>query len=109
MFVACHTSVGATISAQCDVFNGGVMGFNGDDAITLECNGSVLDSIGQTGFDPGTEWGTGLTSTADNTLRRTCGITHGDPLAADVFDPAATFRGFATDTFDGIGVAACAP
>ena len=30
----------------------------------------VIDVIGQIGFDPGTEWGTGLTSTADNTLRR---------------------------------------
>jgi cysteine-rich repeat protein len=109
VFVACNTSVGATISPQCDLFNGGVMGFNGDDAITLECNGTVLDSIGQTGFDPGTEWGTGLTSTADNTLRRACGITHGDPLSTDTFDPAATFRGLATDTFDGIGVATCAP
>ncbi len=109
VFVACNTSVSATISAQCDVFNGGVMGFNGDDAITLECNGSVLDSIGQTGFDPGTEWGTGLVSTADNTLRRTCGITHGDPVSTDLFDPNATFRGLATDTFDGIGVATCAP
>lgn len=109
VFVACNTSVGAAVSAQCDAFNGGVMGFNGDDAITLECNGTVLDAVGQTGFDPGTEWGTGLTSTADNTLRRACGITRGDPLATDVFDPAATFRGFATDTFDGIGGAACAP
>ena len=73
VFVACNTSVAATISPQCDVFNGGVMGFNGDDASTIECNGSVIDSFGQTGFDPGTEWGTGLASTADNTLRRTCG------------------------------------
>jgi len=109
VFVACNTSVSGAISAQCDTFNGGVMSFNGDDAVTLECNGLVLDAFGQVGFDPGTEWGTGLTSTADNTLRRTCGITHGDPLAMDVFDPAATFRGFATDTFDGIGLATCAP
>ena len=31
---------------------------------------TVVDVIGQVGVDPGTEWGTGLTSTADNTLRR---------------------------------------
>lgn len=109
VFVACNTSVSAALSPQCDVLNGGVMAFNGDDALTLECNGAVLDSIGQTGFDPGTEWGTGLTSTADNTLRKACGITHGDPLSTDVFEPAATFRGLATDTFDGIGLATCAP
>ena len=34
------------------------------------CEGQahVVDVIGQIGSDPGTEWGTGLTSTADNTL-----------------------------------------
>ena len=38
--------------------------------------------IGQVGFDPGTEWGTGLTSTADNTLRRKTAITAGDTNGA---------------------------
>jgi hypothetical protein len=31
---------------------------------------TIVDVIGQIGFDPGTEWGSGLVSTADNTLRR---------------------------------------
>ena len=35
-------------------------------------------SIGQIGVDPGTEWGTGLASTADNTLRRKAGVEAGD-------------------------------
>ena len=39
---------------------------------------TVLDVIGQVGVDPGTEWGTGLTSTADNTLRRKSSVTAGD-------------------------------
>ena len=59
--------------------------------------------IGQIGFDPGTEWGTGLTSTADNTLRRKATVSGGDTNGSDVFDPAIEWDGFATDTFDGLG------
>ena len=65
--------------------------------------GPVVDSIGQVGVDPGTEWGTGLTSTADNTLRRKADITAGDTNPTDAFDPALEWDGFATDTFDGLG------
>lgn len=64
---------------------------------------AVIDSIGQTGFDPGTEWGTGLTSTADNTLQRKSVICAGDTNTADAFDPSVEWDGFATDTFDGLG------
>jgi predicted extracellular nuclease len=63
----------------------------------------VLDSIGQIGVDPGAEWGTGTTSTADNTLRRLGTITAGDTDPTDAYDPAAEWTGFATDTFDGLG------
>ena len=35
---------------------------------------ACVDVIGQIGFDPGTEWGTGLVSTADNTLRRKASV-----------------------------------
>ena len=63
----------------------------------------MIDVIGQVGFDPGTEWGTGLTSTQDNTLRRKAAVTDGDPIGSDVFDPAVQWDGFATDTFDGLG------
>jgi uncharacterized protein len=77
--------------------------FNGDDAVLLRKNGVVVDSIGQRGFDPGTEWGTGLVSTADNTLRRKLSVEAGDTLETDVFDPAPQWDGFAQDTFDGLG------
>ena len=69
MHVVAQSSANATILAQADQTNGSGW-FNGDDAILLRKNGVVIDSIGQLGFDPGTEWGSGLTSTADNTLRR---------------------------------------
>ena len=36
--------------------------------VALKKEGLIIDVIGQIGTDPGTEWGSGLTSTADNTL-----------------------------------------
>src|SRR5690606_33705366 len=53
---------------------------------------------------PGTEWGTGLNSTADNTLRRAADTCVGDPNGADAFDPTVGWVGFATNTFDGLGM-----
>lgn len=78
--------------------------YNGDDAIVLLRGDNVVDSIGQLGVDPGAEWGTGLTSTADNTLRRVATVCAGDVNPSDAFDPAVEWVGFAQDTFDGLGV-----
>jgi hypothetical protein len=62
-----------------------------------------LDVIGQIGNAPTTEWGSGLTSTADNTLRRKNNVCSGDPIGSDTFDPSLEWDGYATDTFDGLG------
>ena len=102
VFVFAASAAAPAILAQADQTYGGSL-YNGDDAIVLRKGGAVLDSIGQVGFDPGTEWGTGLTSTADNTLRRLPSVTDGDTDPSDVFDPAVQWVGFATDTFDGLG------
>jgi hypothetical protein len=100
-YVVCHQS---SVIVGCNAYTSATaMGFNGNDAIELRCGSKTLDVIGQIGFDPGSQWGTGLTSTADNTLRRKCEITTGDTDGSDVFDPAAEWIGFATDTFDGLG------
>ncbi|WP_448811660.1 ExeM/NucH family extracellular endonuclease [Agromyces bauzanensis] len=77
--------------------------WNGDDAIVLKRADAIVDSLGQVGLDPGTEWGTGLTSTADNTLRRAESVCAGDTDPTNVFDPAVEWVGYATDTFDGLG------
>ena len=77
--------------------------FNGDDAIVLENNGQIVDSIGQVGFDPGSQWGSGLESTQNNTLRRNIDSLVIDSDPADVFDPASNWSGFEQDTFDGLG------
>jgi predicted extracellular nuclease len=104
VYVLAHTDAAAAILAVADQTSSGVQ-FNGDDAITLIkiSTGGYADSIGQIGFDPGTEWGTGLVSTADNTLRRQMTVCTGDFNPFDVFDPALQWVGFAQDTFDGLG------
>ena len=100
--VLAHSSANATILAQADQTNGSGW-FNGNDAVVLRKGTTVIDAIGQIGFDPGTQWGTGLQSTADNTLRRKSAVEVGDANGSDPFDPAVEWDGFATDTFDGLG------
>ena len=102
VYVVAQSTASPVILAQADQTNGSGW-FNGDDAVLLLKGATVIDSIGQRGFDPGTEWGTGLTSTADNTLRRKAAIEAGDPDPNDVFDPAVQWDGFATDDFTGLG------
>jgi uncharacterized protein len=104
-----YSSANAEILAQADQTNGSGW-FNGDDAVVLRKRTAVIDVIGQIGFDPGAEWGTGVTSTADNTLRRKSSVCAGDLNGSDPFDPAVQWDGFATDTFGGLGAhtAACA-
>src|SRR5439155_23022130 len=105
VFVLAPTTAAAAILAQADQTTTSSF-YNGDDAVVLRrggTTGQILDVIGQVGVDPGTEWGTGLTSTADNTLRRLPTVTAGDTNPDDAFDPAAQWQGFPTDTFDGLG------
>jgi len=77
--------------------------FDGNDMVALTHSGSAIDIIGQIGFDPGVEWGTGLASTRDNTLRRKPAVTAGDADGTDPFDPSVEWDGFPVDTFDGLG------
>ena len=100
--VLAQAMANATILAQADQTNGSGW-FNGDDAVVLRKGTTILDVLGQIGFDPGTEWGTGLTSTADNTLRRMTSINAGDTDGTNAFDPSVQWDGFATDTFGGLG------
>lgn len=109
VYVVANSS--ASFAASADLSTSS-LSFNGDDAVTLrDASATVLDVIGQIGVDPGSEWGTGTTSTADNTLRRLDTVSGGDPIGSDAFDPSLEWLGFATDTFDGLGCAgeaACA-
>ena len=67
VFILAHSS--AVLPVTPNQTNGSGW-FNGDDAVVLKRGTIVIDVIGQIGVDPGTEWGGGDSSTADNTLRR---------------------------------------
>src|SRR5690606_17998953 len=59
VFVIAHSSANATILSQADQTNGAGW-FNGDDVVVLRKGTTVIDVIGQIGYDPGNEWGSGL-------------------------------------------------
>jgi predicted extracellular nuclease len=102
--VIAHGSANPAILAQADQVSAtGAGWFNGDDAVVLRKGTTLIDVIGQIGFDPGTEWGAGLTSTADNTLARKAAMCTGDLNGSDAFDPSIEWDGFAVDTFSSLG------
>ncbi len=103
VFVLANGSAVQAILDVTDLISNTVVNFNGDDALVLKSGTTILDVIGQVGFDPGSEWGSGLTSTQDNTIRRMSTICEGDPDGTDAFDPSIEWDGYATDTFDGLG------
>lgn len=102
VFVIAHPDADPDILAEADQQSLDVS-FNGDDAVVLKADGAILDVIGQVGTDPGSEWGSGDTSTQDNTLRRLSHIVAGDTNPSDTFDPALEWAGFPENTFDGLG------
>ncbi len=105
VFVLAEDSADPAILAEADQLSGASF-FNGDDAVVLFRDSTVVvDAIGQVGFDPGDEWGTGDTSTQNNTLRRQSDACVADADTSDVFDPADDYVGFPQDTFDGLGSA----
>ena len=104
VFLLAHNLAVPAIRDLADQTNGAGW-FNGDDAVVLRRNGAPVDSLGRLGQDPGTEWGSGAASTADNTLRRRGCVQ--DVTPDDDFEPAAQWEGFATDTFDGLGAHTC--
>lgn len=104
VFVIENSSEGLGVAADLST-NSNVMTFNGDDAIALSntATRAYCDIIGQIGTDPGTEWGTGDASTADNTIRKKSAVVIGDTVGTDAFDPATDWDGYAVDTVAGLG------
>lgn len=101
VYVVCDDNAAAVFLAQADLTPTRSF-FNGDDAIALTKDGSNIDVIGVIGNDPGSQWGSGLTSTANNTLRRKVSITQGNPAGSD--DIAAEWDGFDSNTSDDLGL-----
>ncbi|MEM8931713.1 MAG: IPTL-CTERM sorting domain-containing protein, partial [Acidobacteriota bacterium] len=77
--------------------------FNGNDAVVLRQNGTIVDSLGQVGNNPGSEWSGGGVGTQNETLRRKSMVCAGDTNTTDAFDPSVEWDGFAQDTFGGLG------
>ena len=80
------------------------LNFNGDDALVLVRDGSVVDSLGQVGVDPGSGWSCLAGSTANGTLRRLATICAGDTDPFDAFDPCLEYAFQASDYFADLGI-----
>lgn len=77
--------------------------FNGNDAIALTKNGTLIDIIGVIGQDPGTAWTGGGASTLDMTLVRKPGITHGNNVNGPTFDPSLEWIAYPNNAWQYIG------
>ncbi len=100
VYVLANSQAVPAVLAVADTTSG-VINFNGDDAVVLRKAGVAIDSFGQVGVDPGTEWtGGGL----NDTLRRNAAICAGDADPTNAFDAAAEWATFAQDTFDDLGL-----
>ncbi len=100
VWLVCNSA--ASFAGLCDLTTGS-LSFNGDDAVALAAGGANVDVIGRVGERPDPEWGSGTTSTADNTLRRKSRVRAGDADGGDPFDPAFEWDGYLSGTIDGLG------
>ncbi len=100
VFVVAHASADPSILAVADAISSTVINFNGDDALVLRNSGVAVDSFGQVGVDPGSQWTGGG---QDDTLRRKADVCAGDTNPDDAFDASVEWDSFAINTFDGLG------
>lgn len=103
VLVIVSSQAGAPLDGLGDI-SSGVISHNGDDAYVLRDVDGVVDSFGRVGEDPGSAWGSGDVTSANQTLRRLETVTTGDTVIDDAFDPADQWRAFPQDTLDGLGV-----
>jgi hypothetical protein len=84
---------------------------NGNDAITLEKSGVIVDIFGKIGEDPGVAWtdvfpytsGSGTWWTKDHTLRRKPSITQGVTTNPTAFNVTVQWDSLPKDTWTGLG------
>ncbi len=105
-YVLCHPSFSSPSSCD-DLPTGPFVNHNGDDAYALFCGSMMIDSFGQIGVDPGTEWSAGGVSSANQTLRRRCTVVSGDSMGFDAFDPSIEWTNFPIDDFTNLGARGC--
>lgn len=102
--VLCNDDI--TDLSPCDIVNGQNF-WNGDDTVVLTCGGVPFDAIGEIGYDPGAQWSNDGVGTLEQTLRRSCDVTTGDPEGTDPFDPASEWSAFGQDNFSDFGQFSC--
>ncbi len=100
VFVITHDDANAAIAAAKDLFSPDVANFNGDDALVLRKGAAVVDSFGQVGTDPGSEWPGGG---QNDTLRRKPAVCAGDTNLTDAFDASVEWETFAQDDSADLG------
>ncbi len=106
VYVLGHPSATAWNGTPNQTSNG--LNYNGNDAVALRKGAALLDLIGNIGCMPDIEWGAGLVSTADNTIRRkpaAClGVTADPPNSGCPFPTLALdWDGFDMDVVSGLG------
>jgi hypothetical protein len=67
--------------------------FNGDDSLGLYLNGSLLDTFGTVGTDPGTSWALNGVNTANQNIELRSGITS---VSSGWTDPSVRFQTVST-------------
>lgn len=81
----------------------GVANFNGDDTILLKKGDTIVDSFGQLGVDPGTNWSANGVATSEMTLVKKETIVQGDTNPSDVFDPSVEWVSYPQNTATYLG------
>ena len=85
---------------------------NGDDAIGLSHNGTLVDIFGKIGEDPGTAWtdvfpytdaGGGTWITANHTMIRHANVTQGVTVIPSEFNPLAEYDSLPSNTWSNLG------
>ena len=102
VYVVCDDGASSSFTDEADQLPNQSF-FNGNDAVELSKNGTAIDVIGEIGNDPGSEWGSGSTSTQNNTLVRKPDVLQGDSDGSDTFDPSVEWNGFSEDDNSNLG------
>jgi len=108
--------------AACDLHGSGIYPtpfyFNGDDAMTLEKNGNIIDIFGKVGEDPGSAWtddalagytdaNGGTWWTKRQTLVRKAAVKKGVTVNPILFNPTLEYDSLPDATYTGMGSHTC--
>jgi hypothetical protein len=101
-----NSSAALALPAGVTAYDSTAINFNGDDALALYkiSTSSYVDIFGVLGNDPGTDWGTGVTSCIDKTQRRKLTVTGGVSVNPGTFSTLGTeWDSYAIDTVSDLG------